>query len=83
MAPRERDFVAKWIDALRRSGITELAGAGVLIRPYPEYAEQWCGAGFNVVNSVAVWPPGGEYAITEEASATSMTPSTTAWPSWA
>jgi hypothetical protein len=67
MAPRERDFVAKWIGALRRSGIAELVRAGVLIRPYPEYAEQWRGAGLMAGDSVAVWPPGGEYAITEEA----------------
>lgn len=67
MAPRERDFVAKWIDALRCSGITELVRAGVLIRPYPEYAEQWRGAGLTAGDSVVVWPPGGEYTITEEA----------------
>ena len=67
MAPRERGFVAKWIDALRRSGITELARAGVLIRPYPEYAEQWRGTVFDAGDHVVVWPQGGEYTITEEA----------------
>jgi len=67
MAPRERDFVFEWIHMLRGSGITELAQAGILIRPYPEYAEQWRAAGFTAGDRVVVWPSGGEYTITEEA----------------
>jgi hypothetical protein len=67
MAPRERDFVVEWIAALRGSGIPELAHAGIVIRPYPEYAEQWRADNFNTDDDVVVWPPGGEYTITEEA----------------
>jgi hypothetical protein len=67
MAPNERAFVLKWIAALRRSAAPELAEAGVLIRPYPEYAEQWREVDFSPYGSVVVWPSSGEYAITESA----------------
>ena len=39
--------------------------AGVLIRPYPEYSEQWREVDFSPYGNVVVWPPDGEYAITE------------------
>jgi hypothetical protein len=67
MAPNERAFVLKWIAALRRSAAPELAEAGVLIRPYPEYAEQWREVDFSPHGNVVVWPSNGEYAITESA----------------
>jgi hypothetical protein len=66
MAPAERAFVAKWITALRRSRNPDIAKAGILIRPYPEYAGQWQKQGFHT-DGVTVWPPKGEYTITEEA----------------
>jgi hypothetical protein len=67
MAPNERTFVLKWIEALRNSGVPELAEAGFLIRPYPEYAEQWRGIDASARGRVVVWPPDGEYTITESA----------------
>jgi hypothetical protein len=70
MAPNERDFVVKWIGALRNSGVPELAEAGFLIRPYPENAELWKTVDFSACGSVVVWPPEGEYAITESAKRT-------------
>jgi hypothetical protein len=66
MAPAERAFVEKWIMALRRSPGPEIAQAGILIRPYPEYAAQWQEE-FPTPEGVTIWPPKGEYAITEEA----------------
>jgi len=65
MAPNERAFVLKWIESIRHCGKTELMDAGVLIRPYPEYAEQWREVDFSPYGNVVVWPPDGEYAITE------------------
>ena len=67
MAPNERAFVVKWIEALRNSGVPELAEAGFLIRPYPEYADQWRSVDVSTCGRVVVWPPDGEYAITEPA----------------
>ena len=67
MAPNERAFVLKWIEAIRGSGAPELCEAGFLIRPYPEYAEQWQAVDFTPYGNVVVWPAGGEYAITESA----------------
>jgi|OpeIllAssembly_1097287.scaffolds.fasta_scaffold00974_2 hypothetical protein len=67
MAPNERVFVLKWIASLRRSAAPEIAEAGVLIRPYPEYADQWREVDFSPYGNVVVWPSTGEYAITESA----------------
>jgi hypothetical protein len=67
MAPNERAFVLKWIESIRSSGIPGLSEAGFLIRPYPEYAGQWQSVDFSPYGRVVVWPPDGEYAITESA----------------
>ena len=57
-APREVRFVEGWIRRLRSAG-GALAEAGVLIRPNPQNAEQWCEADLSAFGNVAVWPPGG------------------------
>jgi hypothetical protein len=67
MAPNERAFVLKWLASLRRSVAPELAEASILIRPYPEYADQWREVDFHPYGNVVVWPSNGEYAITESA----------------
>ena len=66
MAPNEKDFVLKWIRTIRTSESPELAEAGILIRPYPEYVDQWKNVDFSVFGNVVVWPPAGEYPLTEE-----------------
>ncbi len=49
MAPNEKDFVLKWIRTIRTSESPELAEAGILIRPYPEYVDQWKNVDFSRV----------------------------------
>jgi hypothetical protein len=66
MAPNENRFVLKWIKALRQSGVPALIDAGILIRPYPEYVQQWKEVDFGNCGPVVVWPPDGEYPVTEE-----------------
>jgi len=66
MAPNEKLFVLKWIRALRESGVPDLTEAGIIIRPYPEYVQQWKEVNFNDYGNVVVWPPDGEYPVTEE-----------------
>ena len=65
MAPNEPPFVLRWIMALRRSGIPQLAEAGILIRPYPEYVDKWKTVDFSSCGNVVVWPPDGEYTYTD------------------
>jgi hypothetical protein len=67
MAPNERAFVLKWIGSIRSSGIPGLSEAGFLIRPYPEYDDQWQSVDFSPYGDIVVWPPDGEYAITKSA----------------
>ena len=67
MAPNETRFVLNWIDALRNSGIQKLENIGILIRPYPEHVKQWRTVDLSVYNNVVLWPPAGEYPLTEEA----------------
>jgi hypothetical protein len=66
MAPNEKQFVLKWIKTLRESGVPELVEAGIIIRPYPEYVQQWKEVDFSEYGPVVVWPPDGEYPVTEE-----------------
>jgi hypothetical protein len=58
VAPREVDFVRRWIGALRAGGGAP-ATAGILIRPHPRNAAQWTDAAFDDPQ-VAVWPRAGE-----------------------
>jgi hypothetical protein len=67
MAPNENLFVLKWIKALRHSLLPDLAEASIIIRPYPQYVQLWKEVDFSDCGSVVVWPPEGEYPVTEEA----------------
>jgi len=63
IAPKEVEFVRRWIGALRASHAPSLRDAGVLIRPHPYNSAQWEDADFSQDANVAVWPRGGQYPI--------------------
>lgn len=54
-SPPEVDFVLEWLGRLRRSGDPNIAGAGVLIRPYPSTAAVWNSVDLSRCGPVAVW----------------------------
>ena len=54
VAPREVDFVRRWIRALRASPHAALRSCGVLVRPHPAHQKQWANADLTEAN-VAVW----------------------------
>lgn len=69
IAPREPEFVDRWVRHLRSSGDTCVAKAGILIRPHPQNAECWRGVDVSGHANVALWPRGGANPITEDAKA--------------
>lgn len=54
-SPPEVDFAREWLGWLRGSADPILAGAGVLIRPYPSTAGVWSGVDLSAFGPVAVW----------------------------
>ena len=56
VAPREVEFVGRWIDAVRASPDERLRRASVLVRPHPANAEQWEGSDLPSRAGVAIWP---------------------------
>ena len=69
MAPNETRFVTRWIETIRGSQNHEISRLGILIRPYPEHVDQWKKVDLSVYDNVVLWPPEGEYPLTEEAKA--------------
>ena len=69
MAPNETRFVTRWIETIRGSKNPEISRLGILIRPYPEHVDQWKKVDLSVYDNVVLWPPEGEYPLTEEAKA--------------
>ncbi|CAB1056252.1 hypothetical protein D1BOALGB6SA_988 [Olavius sp. associated proteobacterium Delta 1] len=63
IAPREVDFVADWIDRLRRSPDPQLNRIGVLVRPHPQNANQWGRVNFSDHENVAIYPRQGANPI--------------------
>jgi hypothetical protein len=59
IAPREVDFVERWLTALRSSNDAVLRDAGVLVRPHPQNAEQWVDVNLSRFGNVALWPREG------------------------
>ena len=56
VAPREREFVRAWVDAIRREGGgTWLERCSILVRPHPAYLEEWATADLSDLPGVAVW----------------------------
>ncbi|MDX9702296.1 MAG: hypothetical protein RBU23_04525 [Candidatus Auribacterota bacterium] len=66
MAPNETKFVTGWIEAIRGSDNPHIAQAGILIRPYPEHVKQWEQVDYTGLPNVAIWPPAGEYPLTDQ-----------------
>lgn len=60
IAPYEVGFVRQWIAAVRSSADPALRGAGLLVRPHPQNAEQWRGVDLAAeFENVAVYPKAG------------------------
>jgi len=66
IAPRETEFIARWLQAVRRT--LETQDIGFLIRPHPANIKQWQVApSFLELQDVTVWPRFGATPINEEA----------------
>ena len=55
VAPREVEFVRRWIEAIRGAADPAVRTAGVLVRPHPAHREQWATVDFSDLPDVAVW----------------------------
>jgi hypothetical protein len=55
VAPREVEFVRRWIAELRRSDQPALRECGVLVRPHPAHREQWTATDLSDLPGVALW----------------------------
>jgi len=55
VAPREVEFVRRWIGELRASGRPLLRDCGVLVRPHPAHREQWDATDLSDLAGVALW----------------------------
>lgn len=55
VAPREVEFVRRWILEVRRSGDPALASASILVRPHPVHLEQWEDVSLDDLPDVAIW----------------------------
>lgn len=55
VAPREVEFVHRWVIELRKSADPALASCGVLVRPHPAHAEQWADADLSDLPGVRLW----------------------------
>lgn len=55
VAPREVEFVRRWIAALRTSDQPILRDCGVLVRPHPAHREQWEATDLADLPGVALW----------------------------
>jgi hypothetical protein len=59
IAPREVEFVERWLEAIRTCSDPALREAGVLVRPHPQNAGQWADVDLSRLGHVAVWPRAG------------------------
>jgi hypothetical protein len=55
VAPREVEFVRRWIAELRASDEPLLRESGVLVRPHPAHREQWEATDLSDLPGVALW----------------------------
>jgi hypothetical protein len=54
-SPSEPEFVLKWIESLRESGIRALREAGVLVRPHPARRHEWDAVGIGQFRDVVLY----------------------------
>jgi hypothetical protein len=67
IAPREADFIKRWIHALRAAGDLRIRAAAVLVRPHPRGDNRGLDAPeFRAPNNVAVWPSEGANPVDTE-----------------
>jgi len=67
IAPREADFVKRWIQALRSAADPRVRDAAVLVRPHPRGDNRGLDAPeLRAPNDVAVWPPQGANPVDTE-----------------
>ena len=60
IAPYEVGFIRSWMQAIRASDDPWLRGAGLLVRPHPQNAEQWQAVDLpSEFENVSVWPKAG------------------------
>jgi hypothetical protein len=69
IAPHEVSFVRHWIERLRASSDQRLADIGVLVRPHPQNAAQWCDVDLSAYGNAVVWPRSGSHPDVGEARA--------------
>jgi hypothetical protein len=55
VAPREVEFVRRWVVELRRAADERVRACGVLVRPHPAHQEQWEAVDFSDLPGAAVW----------------------------
>lgn len=55
VAPREVEFVARWVQAVRAAADPRLRQASILIRPHPAHLRQWRNAKATGLPNVACW----------------------------
>ena len=55
VAPREVEFVMRWIGHLRRPKDPAVRSCGVLVRPHPAHLKQWKGVDLSGFPNVALW----------------------------
>jgi hypothetical protein len=56
VAPREVEFVQRWIRALRRAEDPAVRTCGILVRPHPVHVKQWKGVDLSSASHTALWP---------------------------
>lgn len=55
VAPREVEFVQRWVAAVRQSPDPALRACGLLVRPHPAHLKQWKNVQFAGAPNVAIW----------------------------
>lgn len=55
VAPREVEFIRRWIATLRASADPVVRTCGVLVRPHPAHVKQWKGVNLSSSANVALW----------------------------
>ncbi|MGE3401305.1 MAG: hypothetical protein AB7K63_01880 [Vicinamibacterales bacterium] len=69
IAPREVEFVRRWIRAVRASASPVLRSAGILVRPHPQNAAQWAAVNLDEFGDAVIWPRAGANPIRLDARA--------------
>ena len=60
IAPREADFVKRWVSAIRSSPDPRVRDAGILVRPHPRNdMTRWRRFDLTAFPDVVLWPPEG------------------------